>query len=97
MEVIKTLIKAVSLSRLFVYLNGLPWTKPVAIIICFVNLGVFVLAFGLGRDIPPNAAELGKWLGASVFAIAAGKSAYEGGRSQKHGEDDLKDESENGI
>lgn len=94
---IKALAKAVSLSRLFVYLNGLPWTKPVAIIICFVDLGVFVLAFGLERDIPPNAAELGKWLGASVFAIAAGKSAYEGGRRPGHGEDDPKDGPENDV
>ena len=89
------LIKIISLSRLFVYLNGLPWTKPVAIIICFVDLFVFVLAFALGRDIPANAAELGKWLGASVFAIAAGKSAYEGGHKSEHMEDDLKDGPEN--
>ncbi len=68
------------INRLFLYLNGLPWTKPVAIIVCFVDLAVFVLSWITGRDIPPNATQLGIWFGGAIFGIAAGKSAYEHGR-----------------
>lgn len=65
---------------LFVYLNGLPWTKPAAIIVCFVDLAVFALSWITGRDIPPNATQLGIWFGGAIFGIAAGKSAYEHGK-----------------
>ena len=68
------------INGLFLYLNNLPWTKPVAIIVCFVDLAVFALSWITGRDIPPNATQLGIWFGGAIFGIAAGKSAYEHGR-----------------
>ena len=68
------------INGLFLYLNSLPWTKPVAIIVCFVDLAVFALSWITGRDIPPNATQLGIWFGGAIFGIAAGKSAYEHGR-----------------
>lgn len=68
------------INKLFLYLNNLPWTKPVAIIVCFVDLAVFALSWITGRDIPPNATQLGIWFGGAIFGIAAGKSAYEHGK-----------------
>ncbi len=82
------------INKLFLYLNNLPWTKPVAIIVCFVDLSVFALSWLTGRDIPPNATQLGIWFGGAIFGIAAGKSAYEGGRRPKFREEDRKDVSE---
>lgn len=68
-----------TINKLFLFLNSLPWTKPVAIIICFTDIAIFAAAWVTGRDIPQNAADMGKWLGTSIFAISAGKSAYENG------------------
>lgn len=65
------------MNRFFVRLNILPWTKPVAIIVCFIDLAIFVLSWLTGRDIPPNATQLGIWFGGAIFGIAAGKSAVE--------------------
>ncbi|MCQ4763503.1 hypothetical protein [Cloacibacillus evryensis] len=85
------------INKLFLYLNNLPWTKPVAIIVCFVDLAVFALSWITGRDIPPNATQLGIWFGGAIFGIAAGKSVYEGTRRSGHGEDDPKDGPEDDI
>ena len=65
------------MKRLFLYLNGIPWTKPVAIITCGVILIVFLFAWITGRDVPPNATQIGIWFGSAIFAVATGKSAYE--------------------
>ena len=65
------------LKRLFLYLNGIPWTKPVAIITCGAILIIFLGAWVTGRDVPPNATQIGIWFGSAVFAVATGKSAYE--------------------
>lgn len=85
------------INRLFLYLNNLPWTKPVAIIVCFVDLAVFALSWITGRDIPPNATQLGIWFGGAIFGIAAGKSVYEGTRKPGHMEVELKDEPETDV
>lgn len=69
--------KKAAISRLFCYLNGLPWTKPLAILTWGVNMLVFVGAWLLSKDIPPNAKELGIYFGGVAFAAAAGKSGYE--------------------
>lgn len=65
------------------WLNGLPWTKPIAIIYGAVGIIVFVGSWGWGRDIPPNAAQFGIWFGGAVFALATGKSVYEGRRKAR--------------
>ena len=65
------------ISRLFGFLNTLPWTKPLAILTWGVNMLVFVGAWVLSKDIPPAAKELGIYFGGVVFAAAAGKSGYE--------------------
>lgn len=69
------------MNRLFNYLNTLPWTKPIAIIVFAVGLLVFVAASILGLlcgcDLPPNTADFGKWLVTSVIGISGAKSAYE--------------------
>lgn len=70
------------LKKLFLYLNDLPWTKPTAIITCGAILFVFVGAWVTGRDIPPNATDLGKWFGSAVFMAATGKSTYEHVKNQ---------------
>ena len=41
------------ISRLFCFLNTLPWTKPLAILTWGVNMLVFVGAWLLSKDIPP--------------------------------------------
>lgn len=87
-------MKTSVINRLFGSLNSLPWTKPVAIIVCFVDLSVFALSWLTGRDIPPNATQLGIWFGGAIFGIAAGKSAYEDGWRLKFREEDRKDVSE---
>ncbi|OUO94748.1 hypothetical protein [Cloacibacillus sp. An23] len=69
--------KKTKISRLFGYLNSLPWTKPLAILTWAAIMLVFVLSWALGRDVPPNAMELGIYFGGVVFAAAAGKSGYE--------------------
>ena len=46
------------ISRLFGFLNSLPWTKPLAILTWGVNMLVFVGAWLLSKDIPANAKEL---------------------------------------
>lgn len=69
--------KKTKISRLFGFLNGLPWTKPLAILTWGVNMLVFVGAWLLSKDIPPNAMELGIYFGGVVFAAAVGKSGYE--------------------
>lgn len=66
-----------NVSTLFKYLNGLPWTKPLAILTWAAIMLVFVGSWALGRDVPPNAVELGIYFGGVVFAAAAGKSGYE--------------------
>ena len=69
------------MNKVFKYLNTLPWTKPIAIIVFAVGLVVFIIASlaGLifGCDIPPNTADFGKWLVTSVIGISGAKSAYE--------------------
>lgn len=85
------------INRLFLYLNNLPWTKPVAIIVCLVDLAVFTLSWLTGRDIPPNATQLGIWFGGAIFGIAAGKSVYEGTRKSGYMEVELKDEPETDV
>ena len=88
------------MNRVFSYLNAMPWTKPLAILTWAVNLSVFVLAVGLGRDIPPNAKELGIYFGGVVFAAAAGKSGYEAVRSprpRRYEGDGVLDGAENDI
>lgn len=65
------------ISRLFGFLNSLPWTKPLAILTWAVNMFVFVGAWVLSKDVPANAKELGIYFGGVVFAAAAGKSGYE--------------------
>lgn len=69
------------IDKLFLYLNKLPWTKPIAIIVFAVGLIVFIGAslVGLlwGCDLPPNTADFGKWLVTSVIGISGAKSAYE--------------------
>ena len=69
--------KKTKIRRLFGFLNGLPWTKPLAILTWAVNMLVFIGAWLLSKDIPPNAMELGIYFGGVVFAAAAGKSGYE--------------------
>ena len=69
--------KKTKISRLFGFLYGLPWTKPLAILTWGVNMLVFVGAWVLSKDIPANAKELGIYFGGVVFAAAAGKSGYE--------------------
>jgi len=82
---IKKIIKG-----LCIYLNGLPWVKPVAILTAIVILSVFVASFVTGRDIGRNATELGIWFGNGIFWAALGKSYFEGrdkGRGDKDGFD----------
>ena len=69
--------KKTKISRLFGFLNGLPWTKPLAILTWGVNMLVFIGAWLLSKDIATNAMELGIYFGGVVFAAAAGKSGYE--------------------
>ena len=83
------------MNRVFVYLNNLPWTKPIAIIVFAVGLAVFAGAslFGLvfGCDLPPNTADFGTWLVTSVIGVSGAKSAYEsvrGGFRERCGSDD---------
>lgn len=73
----KNLLSKVNVDKLFGYLNRLPWTKPLAILTWAAIMLVFVLSWALGRDVPPNAMELGIYFGGVVFAAAAGKSGYE--------------------
>lgn len=77
------------MNRVFRYLNTLPWTKPIAIIVFAVGLFVFVGASfaGLlwGCDLPPNTADFGKWLVTSVIGISGAKSAYESVRGDFKG------------
>ena len=81
METLKNIVSkfcgAVNVSTLLRYLNVLPWTKPLAILTWAAIMLVFVGSWALGRDIPPNAMELGIYFGGVVFAAAAGKSGYE--------------------
>ena len=77
--------KKTKISRLFGFLNGLPWTKPLAILTWGVNMFVFVGAWVLSKDVPVNAKELGIYFGGIVFAAAAGKSGYEAVK-RPHGE-----------
>ena len=84
-RMIKKIIKG-----LCIYLNGLPWVKPVAILTAIVILSVFVASFITGRDIGRNATELGIWFGNGIFWAALGKSYFEGrdkGRGDKDGFD----------
>ena len=46
------------ISRLFGFLNSLPWTKPLAILTWAVNMFVFVGAWVLSKDIPPAARRM---------------------------------------
>lgn len=87
--------KKTKISRLFGFLNTLPWTKPLAILTWAVNMLVFIGAWLLSKDIPVNAKELGIYFGGVVFAAAAGKSGYEavkrqhGGRNEREPERDI--------
>ena len=65
------------ISRLFGFLNSLPWTKPLAILTWGVNMLVFVGAWVLSTDIPANAKELGIYSVGVVLAAAAGQTVYE--------------------
>ena len=79
-----------AIKGLCVYLNGLPWVKPVAILTAIVILSVFVASFVTGRDLGSNATELGIWFGNGIFWAALGKSYFEGkdkGRGDKNGFD----------
>ena len=88
-------MKDEKISRLFGFLNTLPWTKPLAILTWAVNMLVFVGAWVLSKDIPANAKELGIYFGGVVFAAATGKSGYEavkrprGGRYESEPERDI--------
>lgn len=73
----RNLLNRISIDKLFGYLNHLPWTKPLAILTWAAIMLVFVGSWALGRDVPPNAMELGIYFGGVVFAAAAGKSGYE--------------------
>lgn len=73
----RNLLNRISIDKLFGYLNRLPWTKPLAILTWAAIMLVFVGSWALGRDVPPNAMELGIYFGGVVFAAAAGKSGYE--------------------
>ena len=73
----KNLLSRISIDNLFKYLNALPWTKPLAILTWAAIMLVCVGSWALGRDVPPNAMELGIYFGGVVFAAAAGKSGYE--------------------
>lgn len=77
------------ISRLFLFLNVLPWTKPIAIIYGAVGLVIFIGAWTTGVDIPPNATQFGIWFGGAVFALATGKSVYEGKRKRCESEEHL--------
>lgn len=87
------------MNKIFGYLNTLPWTKPIAIIVFAVGLFVFVGAsfVGLlwGCDLPPNTADFGKWLVTSVIGISGAKSAYESVRGDFKGRGGS-DENDNG-
>ena len=85
------------MNRVFVYLNGFPWTKPIAILTWTVNLLVFVAAWLFTKDIPPNAKELGIYFGGVVFAAAAGKSGYEAVRRPARPKRRADDENEGGL
>lgn len=85
------------MNNIFKYLNTLPWTKPIAIIVFVVGIVVFLgacIAGIWGYDLPPNTADFGKWLVTSVIGVSGAKSAYEGVRNFKN-EDGQKDGPEN--
>lgn len=82
------------ISRLFLFLNVLPWTKPIAIIYGTVGLVIFIGAWTTGVDIPPNATQFGIWFGGAVFALATGKSVYEGKRKRCESEEQHLEKSE---
>jgi len=71
-----------------IFLNGLPWVKPVAILTAIVIVSVFVASFVTGRDLGKNATELGIWFGNGIFWAALGKSYFEGRDSKKRGDRD---------
>ena len=73
----RNLLNRISIDKLFGYLTHLPWTKPLAILTWAAIMLVFIGSWALGRDVPPNAMELGIYFGGVVFAAAAGKSGYE--------------------
>lgn len=75
------------MGKLFKYLNSLPWTKPLAIIVALMNIIIFALSFFLNRDYPPTAAQVWQWFSGVVWAASVAKSGWEGKKGgEPHGE-----------